>query len=220
MTVEEEIVEITLRSLAVSGLATLLAAAAGIPLGLFLGLARSRGRDMLTGVFRGLMSMPTVALGLVLYVIFSRSGPLGVFRLLYTPLALVIGQALLVFPIGVSITAETCTALSSRVRELALTLGADERGATAAVVRESLGGIMLAVSASFSRAVSELGVALMVGGNLEGITRVLTTSIALETTRGEVVLGLALTVVLLSIMVVFNVVLRSAEQRIRWWLWQ
>ena len=220
MTVEQEIVAITLRSLAISGLAALLATVIGIPVGVLLGLKRFRGRDSLTGLFRGLMSMPTVALGLILYLVFSRNGPLGFMRLLYTPTALIVGQAVLVLPIMVSITTETIENVSPAIRDLALTLGADERGAAASVLRESLGGIVLALSASFSRAISELGVALMVGGNLEGITRVLTTSIALETTRGEIALGLGLTFVLLTLMITFNLLLNVAEKRVRWWLWR
>ncbi|MHA1736296.1 MAG: ABC transporter permease, partial [Candidatus Thorarchaeota archaeon] len=165
-------------------------------------------------------SMPTVALGLILYLVFSRNGPLGFMRLLYTPTALIVGQAILVLPIMVSITTETIENVSPAIRDLALTLGADERGAAASVLRESLGGIVLALSASFSRAISELGVALMVGGNLEGITRVLTTSIALETTRGEIALGLGLTFVLLTLMITFNLLLNVAEKRVRWWLWR
>jgi len=220
MTVEEEIVAITLRSLAVSGMASLLAAGIGLPIGVLLGLRHFRGRDTLTSLFRGLMSLPTVALGLILYLIFSRAGPLGFLRLLYTPAALVIGQAILVLPIMVSITTETVENVNPSIRDLALTLGADERGAAVSVMRESLGGIVLALSASFSRAISELGVALMIGGNLQGLTRVLTTSIALETTRGEIMLGLALTAILLSLMIVFNILLNVAERRVRWWLWE
>lgn len=211
---------ITLRSLTVSGLAALLATAVGLPLGLFIGLRYFRGRDQIMGVIRGLMSVPTVALGLLLYLVFSRSGPLGFLQLLYTPMALIIGQAVLVTPIMISITAETVENVSPSIRELALTLGATERGAAASVFRESLGGVVLAISASFSRAISELGVALMVGGNLQGLTRVLTTSIALETTRGEILLGIGLTAILLILMVTFNMLLNAAEKRVRWWLWQ
>ncbi|MHA1770633.1 MAG: ABC transporter permease [Candidatus Thorarchaeota archaeon] len=220
MTVEEEIVAITLRSLTVSGLAALLATAIGLPLGLFIGLRYFRGRDHIMGIIRGLMSLPTVALGLLLYLAFSRSGPLGFLQLLYTPMALIIGQAVLVTPIMISITSETVENVSPSIRELALTLGATERGAAASVFRESLGGVVLAISASFSRAISELGVALMVGGNLQGLTRVLTTSIALETTRGEILLGIGLTAILLILMVTFNMLLNAAEKRVRWWLWQ
>jgi tungstate transport system permease protein len=220
MTLWTDLLEITLRSIFVSGVAALLAALIGIPVGVLIGLRRFRGRSQVKGVFNGLMAMPTVALGLVLYLVFSNAGPLGFLQVLYSPFAIIIGQAILVFPLLVSISSETVETIDPSIRDLALTLGADEREASVSVLRESIGGIVLAVSASFSRAISELGIALMLGGNIEGLTRVLTSSIALETTRGEIILGLGLTVVLLSLMIIFNILLRMAEKRLRWWLWE
>ncbi|TET07423.1 MAG: ABC transporter permease subunit [Candidatus Thorarchaeota archaeon] len=220
MTLWTDLLEITLRSIFVSGVAALLAALIGIPVGVLIGLRRFRGRSQVKGVFNGLMAMPTVALGLVLYLVFSNAGPLGFLQVLYSPFAIIIGQAILVFPLLVSISSETVETIDPSIRDLALTLGADEREASVSVLRESLGGIVLAVSASFSRAISELGIALMLGGNIEGLTRVLTSSIALETTRGEIILGLGLTVILLSLMIIFNILLRMAEKRLRWWLWE
>lgn len=220
MTLESEIVEITLRALSISGLASLIVTGVGLPIGVYIGLHDFRGRNTLVGVLRSLMSMPTVALGLILYLIFSQSGPLGFFQLLYTPTALVIGESILIFPFMVTITSETVENVDPSIGELSRTLGANERAAAASVLRESLGGVALAVSASFSRAISELGVALMVGGNIRGLTRVLTTAIALETTRGEIALGIWLTVVLITIMIAFNLLLNQAEKRIKWWLWE
>ena len=220
MTLWTDLLEITLRSIFVSGVAALLAALIGIPVGVLIGLRKFRGRSQVKGVFNGLMAMPTVALGLVLYLVFSNAGPLGFLQVLYSPFAIIIGQAILVFPLLVSISSETVETIDPSIRNLALTLGADEREASVSVLRESLGGIVLAVSASFSRAISELGIALMLGGNIEGLTRVLTSSIALETTRGEIILGLGLTVILLSLMIIFNILLRMAEKRLRWWLWE
>lgn len=220
MTLLTDLVEITLRSLFVSGVASVIAAAFGIPVGVLIGLRKFRGRSYVKGIFNGLMAMPTVALGLLLYLAFSNAGPLGFLQILYSPFAIILGQSILIFPLIVSISSETVEAIDPSIRELSLTLGADERGALASVLRESFGGIILAVSAAFSRAISELGVALMLGGNIESLTRVLTTSIALETTRGEIALGVGLTVVLLSLMVLFNVLLRVAEKRLGWWLWE
>ncbi len=220
MTVLTELIEITLLSLFVSSTATLVATIIGIPLGFLLGLRKFRGRFLLKGAVNSMMAVPTVALGLILYLIFSNSGPLGFLHVLYSPLAIIIGQAILVLPIIMSISSETVENVNPGIRELSLTLGANERSALASVLRESLGGIVLAVSAGFSRAVSELGVALMVGGNIEGLTRVLTTSIALETTRGEIALGLGLVVVLLTMILTFNVLLRMMEKKVRWWLWE
>lgn len=220
MTILTELIEITLLSLFVSSSATVIATIIGIPLGLLLGLRKFRGRFLLKGAVNSMMAVPTVALGLILYLVFSNSGPLGFLHVLYSPLAIIIGQAILVFPIIMSISSETVENVNPGIRELSLTLGANERSALASVLRESLGGVILAVSAAFSRAISELGVALMLGGNIEGLTRVLTTSIALETTRGEIALGLGLVVVLLTMILTFNVLLRMMEKKVRWWLWE
>ena len=220
MTVLSEILDITLRSLFVSGSAAVLATLLGIPFGITLALRKMKGKSILKGAVNSMMAIPTVALGLILYLIFSNAGPLGFLHVLYSPFAIIIGQAILILPIIVSITTETIENVDPSIRDLAMTLGADERGAVAAVLRESMGGIFLSVSAGFSRAISELGVALMLGGNIEGLTRILTTSIALETTRGEIALGVGLALVLLTIMLLFNVALRVAEKRVRWWLWE
>ena len=198
------LMEITLRSVAISGLATLFAALWSIPLGILIGLERFKGRIILRGFFNTLMGMPTVTLGLVLYLLFSRSGPLGFLRVLYSPGAIIVGQSLLITPIIVSFVANTLEAADPEIRSLALTLGASEMGARFTVLSESLDGVLLAVTASFNRAIAELGVALMLGGNIRGVTRVLTTSIALETSRGELELGIALTIVLLAIVGIVN----------------
>lgn len=220
LSLESELLEITLRSLFVSGMAALIATAIGIPIGVLLGMRRFRGRSFLKGMFNSMMAVPTVALGLILYLIFSSSGPLGIFHILYTPYVIIIGQAILILPIMVSITSETVENVDPAIGELALTLGANKTAAAASTIRESFGGILLAISASFSRAISELGVALMLGGNIAGLTRLLTTAIALDTTRGEIALGLGTTAILLVLMIAFNVGLRLAEKRVRWWLWE
>ncbi len=159
------------------------------------------------------MGMPTVSLGLVLYMLFSRAGPLGFLHLLYTPLAMTIGQAVLITPIIVSFVTSTVESVDPEIRDLAKTLGASEVQASLAVVKESMSGVFLAIVASFNRAIAELGIALMLGGNIRGVTRVLTTSIALETTRGELVLGMVLTVILLAIVFGLNTVVSYFQRR-------
>jgi tungstate transport system permease protein len=220
MTVESDLIQITLQSLLISGSAALLASAIGLPAGLILGLRKFKGRAVTIGVFNSLIGLPTVALGLILYLAFSNAGPLGFLDLLYTPLGIIIGQTILVTPVMISITTETITSVDDSIRDLALTLGADERAAAFTVVRESFGGILLASSASFSRAIAELGVALMIGGNIRGLTRVLTTSIALETTRGEIALGLGLTLILITLILSVNGGLGLLRKRVQWWLWE
>jgi tungstate transport system permease protein len=157
--------------------------------------------------------MPTVSLGLILYMLLSRSGPLGFLHLLYSPVAIVIGQAVLITPIIVSLVIGTIEVMNPDIRDLAKTLGASEVQASMAVLRESTSGILLAVVTSFNRAVAELGVALMLGGNIRGVTRVLTTAIALETTKGELVLGIALTGILLAIVFVLNLIVNLIQRQ-------
>ena len=213
MSVESEIFEIAIRAIVVSGSATLLASLWGLPLGVLIGLRRFRARSAVKGFFSAMIGMPTVSLGLVLYMLFSRSGPLGYLHLMYTPLAIVIGQSVLVTPIVVSFVTGTIESTDPEIRDLARTLGASETEASLAVLRESLSGVVLAVVASFNRAVAELGVALMLGGNIRGVTRVLTTSIALETTRGELFQGTVLTGILLTIVFSLNTVVNFVQRR-------
>jgi tungstate transport system permease protein len=198
------LIDVTVRTLAVSGFATILASFWSVSLGVALGLGRFRGRTLLRGAFNALMGVPAVAIGLLFYLILSRSGPLGGFQLLYTPAAIIFGQSTLITPILVSLVAAAVEAVDPEIKTLALTLGASETTANITVLREALGGIILSLSASFNRAIAELGVALMVGGNIRGATRVLTTVIALETGRGEISLGIALTFVLLGIVGLVN----------------
>lgn len=211
---DSTLIEITLRSIVVSGLATIFASLWSIPLGILIGLGRFRGRMVLKWVFNVLIGLPTVTLGLVLYLIFSRSGPMGFLRLMYSPAAMVIGQALLITPIIVSFVDNTLEAVDPEVRNLALTLGASETRARLTVLWESMEGVFLAVTASFNRALAELGVALMLGGNIRGVTRVLTTTIALETARGEISLSIALAAILIAIVAVVNLSMNLLKRRL------
>jgi len=199
-----EVLEITLRSLYVSGAATMLAASWSIPVGLLVSLKEFRGKRILKGVFNALLGVPTVGLGLILYLLLSKSGPLGVLHLLYTPGAIILGQAILITPIMVSFSVSAIEGVGMEIRDLARTLGASESEVSFTVLREALQGVLLAVIASFNRAIAELGIALMLGGNIAGLTRVLTTSIALETARGNFELSIALTIVLLLIVFTLN----------------
>jgi tungstate transport system permease protein len=206
------LIGITLRSVSISGFATIFASCWSIPIGAFLGLGNFKGRSLLKGIFNILIGLPTVTLGLILYLIFSHSGPLGFLHILYTPTAIIIGQAILITPIIVSFVSNTLESIDPEIKNLALTLGASELRANLTMLNESLSGIVLAVIASFNRAIAELGLALMLGGNIRGATRVFTTVIALETNRGEIILGLALAVILLGIVGIVNVIINWAER--------
>ena len=194
-----ELSEIVIRSLWISGTALLLSLAWSLPVALTLGLRRFRGRHTLISFFNAMFGIPTVALGLILYLIISRGGPLGFLGLLYTPTAIIIGQAVLITPMLVSLLTSAIEAVDPAVTDLARTVGASERQASFAVLKEARNGGILAGLYGFNRAVSELGVALMVGGGIAGYTRVMSTEIARATGAGEILLPIQLAAVLLAI---------------------
>jgi tungstate transport system permease protein len=210
------VLDVTLRSLYVSGAAVLIATLWGIPMAILLGLKDFRGKFFLRGLFITLIGMPTVALGLILYLIFSRSGVLGFFHLLYSPTVIIIGEALLVTPIVVSFSANALEAVSSEIRDLAKTLGASEDQAFIAVFREALDGVVLATISSFNRAVAELGVAQMVGGNISGFTSVLTTTIMNETAKGNLDISIALAIILFIVVGSITLTVSYFQGRRKW----
>lgn len=208
-----EIIEITLRSIYVSGTATLLSAVWSLPLGLTIGIRNFYGKRFVKGVFNALLGMPTVVLGLVLFLLIRHAGPLGFLDLLFTPLAIIVGQAILITPIMVSFTASAVESIDPEVRDLAKTLGATEIQASLAVLKEAAGGALLAFIASFNRAIAEMGVAYMVGGSIPGFTMVLTTAIARQRDMANIELGLALATILLSIVFAINLTVNLIQKR-------
>jgi tungstate transport system permease protein len=158
-------------------------------------------------MFNALIGIPTVSLGLIIFMIISRRGPLGFMGLLYTPTAIIIGQAILVTPIVVSFVTSALEAVSPKIKDLAKTLGASETQASFAVLGEAKSGTILAVTAAFNRAIAELGIALMLGGAILGETRVLSVTIAQETAGGEFGVAVAATAVLLAIVFVMSFII-------------
>lgn len=207
------VLEITLRSLFVSGTATVIAALWGIQIAMVLGLKSFRLKFLIKGLFNALLGIPTVALGLILYLIFSETGPLGFLDILYFPTAIIVGQAILITPIVVSFATNAIEAVNPEIMDLAKTLGASESQASFAVLKEALNGILLAITASFNRAISELGVALMVGGNIAGWTSVLTTTISNETAMGNIALSIALAIILLALVFGINLTINIFQRR-------
>jgi tungstate transport system permease protein len=191
-----------LRSVWISSLAVLLASVCGLPIGCWLARARFTGRRYLVVLFRAGMAFPTVFVGIVCFGLFARRGPLGPLELLYTPWAIVLGEFMLAFPIVVSLTHGAVHALDPRVSETAWTLGASSWHRWKTYVSEARTGVTLAIIVAFSRCVTELGIAMMVGGNLKDRTRTLATATAMETSKGEFAQGLAMGLVLLSIALV------------------
>ncbi len=193
---------IVVRSLAISGSATLIASIWSVPLAYV--LVRSKTSRLIIPLMEGLVGVPTVLIGLLLYMLLSSNGPLGYLGLLYTPQAIMIGQSVLVTPLITSVSYRVLTQAWDKYGELALSLGADEGQALRLVISESLPGILGAVIMGFSRALGELGVALMVGGNIKGYTRVMTTAIALEVSRGEFELAIWLGIFLVVIIAMIS----------------
>jgi len=203
-------------SLKTSGLAALVASGLAVPAALFLAGREFRGKKLILAVNQTWMAAPTVVIGLLFYSLLSRSGPLGRFGLLYTQAAMTIGQIFLILPLVVGFSYTALRQVDRRARQTALTLGATPRQAGWVVLREARFPLLVAVLAGFARDVSEVGIAMMLGGNIRNITRNITTSIALETAKGEfrngVVLGGILLVITLGINLLVQTGLRGSER--------
>lgn len=208
-----QVYNIVFRSLYVSGLATALATVWSIPIAVILAMKNFRGKRFVKSSFNAFLGMPTVVLGLILFLLIKRQGPFGIFGLLYTPLAMSIGQAILMTPIIVSFTTTAIESIDLDIRDLARTLGSSELQASTAILREAIWGVGLAVIAGFNRAFAELGVAMMLGGNAPGRTRVLTTAIALEVNKAEIEFSLALGFILVLIVFVLSLILNYIKRR-------
>lgn len=191
-------------SLRVSGAAVLVSALVGIPFGVWIGLSRSRARPLLSAVIHSGMALPPVIVGLVLYILLSRSGPLGFLGWLFTPQAMIVAQTILALPFVVGITMSSVAGVPPELSVQIKSLGASDWQCRWTVLREARQGVLLAVAAAFGRSISEVGAVLIVGGNIQGHTRVLTTAIVLETSRGSFEFALALGVTLLAAALAVN----------------
>ncbi|MGA3192259.1 MAG: ABC transporter permease [Candidatus Bathyarchaeia archaeon] len=200
------------RSLYVTGLGTLLSCLWSIPIATVLGLHSFRGKWLIKGIFSSLIGIPTVALGLLLYLFMSHLGEFGFLHLLYTLNGIAIGQSILITPLIVSFTASALGAADVQLRDLAKTLGASGFRTNLAIMRETVWSMVLAVSAAFNRGFGELGVALMIGGNLLGETRVLTTSIALDYNLGDFSIAMAYAIILMAIVVTITLTINLVER--------
>jgi tungstate transport system permease protein len=200
------------RTLYVSGVGTLLACVWSIPIAVVLGLYSFRGKWAIKGFFNALIGVPTVALGLLLYLLLSRQGEFGFLNLLYTVNGIMVGQAILVTPLIVSFTSSALNAADTQLRDLAKTLGASNLRTNLAVMRETVWSMVLAITAAFNRGFGELGIATIVGGNLLGETRVLTTSIALEVNFGAFDIAMAYAIILMIIVIAIALVISLVER--------
>ena len=213
LSLDPEVVEITGRSLRISVTATVLASLICLPLASLIHLHRFPGKRMLINIIQTLFSLPTVVVGLFVFVLFSRAGPLGGINIMFTPTLMIIGQAILISPVLLGLIISALGGVDKAIVDTAVSLGASGSQVALAVIREARYAVMAAIILGFGRAISEVGLAIMVGGNIRGFTRVLTTAISLETSKGELELSIALGIVLLSIALVVNLVLNRIQQR-------
>lgn len=204
---DPDIYRIVFTSVYISLVASAIAGLFAIPAGVAMALNQFTGKAFIQHLLNTLMAMPTVVIGLLLYGLFSRMGPLGEWGLLYTPTAIIIAEAILIFPIMMNLTITAVNAADARLVPTLQSLGARSLQLMHQVIRTTRLAILAGVITGFGRAIGEVGAAMMLGGNIEGYTRTMTTAIALETSKGEFELGLALGMLLLFIAFVLNFLL-------------
>jgi tungstate transport system permease protein len=213
---DAQLAQIVFLSLRVSLAAMLIAALIALPLGALLAITRFSGRQAIVAVLNALMGLPPVVIGLMIYLLLSRAGPLGEFGLLFTPSAMVIAQAVLVTPIIAALTRQVIEDAWLEYEEQLRSLGARTGDAALTLLWDTRFALMTVVLAGFGRAAAEVGAVMIVGGNIDGVTRVMTTAIALETSKGDLPLALGLGMVLLAIIIGINLAahgIKLAAQR-------
>ncbi|MGX9115817.1 ABC transporter permease [Mesorhizobium sp. BHbsci] len=212
------LISIVRLSLTITLAAVAIAAVVGLPLGALLALTRFPGRSPLVVLVNGFMGLPPVVVGLTVYLLLSRSGPLGEFGLLFTPAAMVIAQALLVLPIIAALTRQTIEDLWREYRDELTAMGVGPTGRVVTLLWDSRFSLITAMLAGFGRAAAEVGTVMIVGGNIEGFTRTMTTTIALETSKGDLPLAMGLGIILIGLILAINAAawgLRTwSEQRV------
>lgn len=214
----QDLSEVILLSLQVSGIALLLSTAIGVPLGIWMGLNRFRLRKLLTAVLYTGMGFPPVVIGLFVYILLSRNGIFGslnspIVPELFTPGAMIVAQTIIAFPLVAGFTMAAVIGVDPQLRSQVLSLGATKNQAAYAVMREARVGVIAAVVAGFGSIISEVGAVMLVGGNIEGRTRVMTTAIVLETRKGDFDLALSLGIILLSITFLTNLAILRLQGR-------
>jgi tungstate transport system permease protein len=210
---DPELIRITKLSIYISFTATLIASLIAIPTGGIIYYYEFRGKRTVINLIQTLYSIPTVIVGLFLFLLISKQGPFGFLKLLFTPTGMVIGQMLLILPILVGFTITALVGVSIQIRELAISMGANTYQTIITIIKEARYAIMSAVILGFGRAISEVGVSILIGGNIRGFTRTFTTAISLETSRGNLILSIALGLILLSLALIINLLLNYLQGR-------
>ena len=219
VTLDADLAEITLRSLQITLTAVAGASVVGLPLGAWLAVSRFRWRRHVIAIVNALMGLPPVVVGLVVYILLSRSGPFGVFGLLFTPTAMIIAQVIIATPLVVSITHQAIRELWAEYHDLLLSLNASKSQRIRAMIWDGRRALLTASLAGFGRAIGEVGAIMIVGGNIDHATRVLTTAIALETSKGNFPLALGLGFVLILLAMAVNIAIHNllrTERTSRW----
>ena len=217
LSADSKLVGVVLLSLRVSLAAVVLGCMIGLPLGAAIAVNDFRGRRSVIVILNGLMGLPSVVVGLVVYLLLSRAGPLGSWGILFTPTAMVIAQTILITPTIAALSQQIVADAWQEYREQLRSLGETKLGAATTLLWDLRFSLMTTVLAGFGRAVSEVGAVMIVGGNIDGVTRVMTTTIALETSKGDLPLALGLGIILLAIVLALNagayVVKETAQRR-------
>lgn len=208
---DPEVYTIVLLSLRVALSATVVASVLGIPLAYVVATREFAGKDLLITIFNTLMALPTVVVGLFCYSFLSRRGPLGFLELLFTPSGIILGDVILAFPLIVGLTIAAVHSVDPRAKATAVSLGASPRQVSVTILKEARFGLMAALFNGFGRVIAEVGSAIMLGGNIRGYTRTVTTAIALETSKGEFAFGMALGIILLVLALMVNFTFRRLQ---------
>jgi tungstate transport system permease protein len=212
-TFDPEVMSIAGLSLRIALTSVVIGAVICLPLASLIHFHNFRGKRILISLIQTFYSIPTVTVGLLVFVLFSHSGPLGGLDLIFTPTVMVIGQIILVMPILLGMTISALSGVDRNIIDTARSMGANGWQAMLVIIKEARFAVMAAVVLAFGRAISEVGLALMVGGNIKGFTRVLTTAISLETSKGDWELSMALGIILIFIALVINLIMNRIQQR-------
>jgi len=210
---DAELLGIIFLSLRVSGTALLIVSIIGLPMSALVSLKKFPAKGLFISIMNTFMGLPPVVVGLFVYIMLSRSGPIGFMGLLYTPSAMIIAQTILAFPIVISLCHSAIVSVGPITKQASMTLGATPLQISVTIIKEARYGIMSGMIAAFGRVMAEVGAILIVGGNIAGYTRVMTTTIALETDKGNFELAIALGIILLTISLVINTALHFIQRK-------
>ncbi|MFC1963530.1 ABC transporter permease [Chloroflexota bacterium] len=210
---DPDVLAITARTLAISVSSTLFATLIFVPLACLIYFHNFRGKRLLISIVQTFYSLPTVFVGLLVFITFSRAGPLGGFGILFTPMVMVIGQVVLIAPIVIGLTISALSGVGTEIKDTAISLGASRFQAIQMIIKEARYAVLTAIMVAFGRAISEVGLAIMVGGNIRGFTRTLTTAMSLETQMGNIEFSIALGLILIALALIVSIFVNRLQQR-------